>query len=90
MAELHTRLREAREAKGISLGEISGNTRIKLEYLQAMEDGDFSFLPRPYVRMFVKAYAEEVGLDPDEVLAEFDRTFPAEPAPEPAEAPSEG
>lgn len=86
MAELHTRLREAREAKGISLGEISGNTRIKLEYLRAMEDGDFSFLPRPYVRMFVKAYAEEVGLDPDEVLAEFDRTFPAEPE----EAPSEG
>ena len=72
MAELHERLREAREAKGISLGEISGNTRIKLEYLRAMEDGDFSFLPRPYVRMFVKAYAEEVGLDPDEVPAEPD------------------
>lgn len=85
---VHARLREAREAKGISLEEVSRNTRIKLEYLRAIEDGDFSFLPRPYVRMFVKAYAEEVGLDPEEVLAEFDRSFPAEP--EPAEAPSEG
>ncbi|HIE03215.1 MAG TPA: helix-turn-helix domain-containing protein [Candidatus Latescibacteria bacterium] len=86
MAELHIRLKEAREAKGISLEEISGNTRIKPEYLRAMEDGNFSFLPRPYVRMFLKVYAEEVGLDPDEVLAEFDGTFPAEPA----EALSEG
>jgi len=86
---LHQKLKEAREAKEVSLELLSQNTRIRQEYLSAMEEGDFSFLPRPYVRMFVKAYAEEVGLDPGEALAEFDRAFPPEPPPQVEPPPEE-
>ncbi|RKY57753.1 MAG: hypothetical protein DRP95_06650 [Candidatus Latescibacterota bacterium] len=87
---LHQKLKEAREAKGLSLEDLSRDTRIRQEYLEALEEGDFRFLPRPYVRMFVKTYAQEVGLDPEEVLTEFDRAFPPELTSRSEEAPPEG
>ena len=65
------KLRSAREALGLSLEDIASVTRVNLKFLKAIEEGTGPDLPRPYVRAFIKAYAGEVGLDTDELLAEL-------------------
>jgi len=44
------RLREAREAKGLSLEELASQTRIPLRHLQSLEQGDWARLPAPTYR----------------------------------------
>lgn len=64
MSELGQSLREAREAKGLSLEELQEITKIQKRYLIALESGDFKQLPGNfYTRAFIKNYAENVGLD---------------------------
>ncbi|MDB5097275.1 MAG: hypothetical protein JWM80_1696 [Cyanobacteria bacterium RYN_339] len=61
-------LKEAREAQGQTLDEISVRTRITVRHLIALEEGNESDLPEVfYVRGFLKKYAESVGLSPKEV-----------------------
>lgn len=73
------RLREAREARGVSLREIANATKIAIGVLEAIERNDFSKLPGGiFSRAFVRAYAQEVGLDPDEAVAEFLAALPAD------------
>ena len=58
------RLREAREAQGMSLAEIAERTRVPMRHLEGIENSDFSALPSPtYAVGFAKAYARVVGLD---------------------------
>lgn len=58
------RLREAREAQGLSLTEIASRTRIPIRQLEAIESGDYASLPSiTYAVGFAKAYARAVGLD---------------------------
>lgn len=65
-------LRRQREARGVSLREISDSTRISLRYLEALEEGRFDVLPAPvFARGFLREYARVVGLDPDEVVNAF-------------------
>ncbi|MBZ0264976.1 helix-turn-helix domain-containing protein, partial [bacterium] len=53
-------------------------SKISVAYLKRIEDGDWDFLPLPYVRSFMQTYARIVGLDVAEVLSEFDQiTEPA-------------
>lgn len=62
------RLREAREAKGLSLEELASQTRIPLRHLQSLEQGDWARLPAPtYTIGFAKSYASAVGLDRNEI-----------------------
>ena len=73
------RLREARERRGVSLRVIADATKISVRVLQALEDNDISRLPGGiFSRGFVRAYALEVGLDPEETIAEFITRFPVE------------
>lgn len=65
-------LREARNKSGITLQQMASKTRIDLKFLQALDQGDFSFMPEPYVRAFMKEYAKMVGLDENKILAKFD------------------
>ena len=61
-------LREAREQRGISLAEISERTKIRQSVLRAIENDDFEGLPGSVImRGFLKLYAREVGLNPDDV-----------------------
>ena len=54
-------LRLAREARGISLREISEQTRISMRYLEAIESNDYKRLPGGiFNRSFIKAYAKYV------------------------------
>ena len=58
------KLREAREAQGLSLGEIAARTRIPLRQLEAIENSDYASLPSiTYAVGFAKAYARAVGAD---------------------------
>lgn len=57
--ELGEKLRSIREAQGLSIIVVSDITKIQRHYLQAIEDGELSRLPRgPYVRGFVRQYCE--------------------------------
>lgn len=61
-------LREAREQRGISLAQISERTKIRQSVLRAIENDDFEGLPGSVImRGFLKLYAREVGLDPNDV-----------------------
>lgn len=58
------RLRAARLAAGLELGEIAQMTRIPLRLLDAIEQGSFETLPSfTYAAGFVRAYARAVGAD---------------------------
>jgi len=85
-------LKQAREAKGISLAQISDITRIAENYLEAIELGNISILPQAYVRAFVREYASIVGLDPDKTMRLYDEVAPgtstAPAAPPPAAPPT--
>lgn len=58
------KLRDAREAQGLSLSEIAARTRIPLRQLEAIENSDYASLPSiTYAVGFAKAYARAVGAD---------------------------
>src|SRR5262245_37052851 len=77
VGDFGSRLREARERKGVSLREIANATKISVRALEALEKNDISHLPGGiFSRSFVRAYAAEAGLDPDEAVDDFVRQFP--------------
>ncbi len=64
-------LREQREKSGISIEHIAAKTRIDKKFLEAIDQGNFSFLPELYVKAFLKEYARVIGLDEDETIKKF-------------------
>ncbi len=84
MATLGERLRLARERAGLSIGDIAAPTKIQVSLLEAIERDDFERVPGGlFVRGFLRAYAKEVGLDPEAVVADYlDQYEPARPAEE--------
>jgi transcriptional regulator with XRE-family HTH domain len=71
------RLRRERERRGIALASIADRTKIAPTLLASLERGDVSRWPGGiYRRSFIRAYAEAVGLDPDEIAREFFEIFP--------------
>ena len=84
MIDFGGKLRAAREARGVALRQIAATTRISVAALEALERNDISKLPGGiFSRSFVRSYASEVGLDPDEAVREFIDRFGTEPPPEP-------
>jgi cytoskeleton protein RodZ len=81
-------LKVAREKRGVTLRYISSVTKISVAALEALERNDISRLPGGiFSRSFVRSYALEVGLDPDETIERFIAQFPeAAPAPGHAQA----
>ncbi len=65
-------LREAREYCGVSLTQISEETRISLHYLMALEEGEWPLIPFPYLRGYLISYSEGVGMNLEKVLKRFD------------------
>jgi cytoskeletal protein RodZ len=75
-------LRQARERRGISLRQIAATTKISASALDALERNDISRLPGGiFSRAFVRSYAVEVGLDPDETVREFLERFTQDSSP---------
>ena len=65
-------LRRRREALGLDLADIAAALRIKPAYVSALETGYPDQLPGPaYATGFLRAYADHLGLDHEEVLQRF-------------------
>ena len=80
-------LRQAREARGLTLRELAQTTAIRRDYLEALENRALGDLPEAtFARAYLRRYARELGLDPAPLLADFDR--PVQPAPPEPEAPA--
>ncbi len=68
-------LKEGRVGKRMSVTEVSRITRIPVGTLDAMEADRFDDLPgEVFVRGFLKAYAQAVGIAPATVLARYAST----------------
>ena len=65
-------LKKIRREKKIDLGEVANRTKINQDYLVSIEKGDYTFLPHVYVRLFLRAYAVEIGADPDEAVNQLE------------------
>ena len=69
-------LKEKRLLKELSLDDVSKKTKIKLEYLQAIENSDFASLPSAtFAKGFLRNYASFLYLNPDTIVAMFRRDF---------------
>src|SRR5262245_50716377 len=65
-------MRGARERLGWELPAIAAHLRIRLPYLEAIEDGRIADLPgNAYAVGFLRTYAQALGLDPDETARRF-------------------
>ncbi|MBU2542175.1 helix-turn-helix domain-containing protein [Patescibacteria group bacterium] len=66
-------LKEAREARGISLDYLAKKTKISKDFLQALEDCRFKDLPNAevYQKNFIKRYSEVLGVDPEPFLGQY-------------------
>jgi cytoskeleton protein RodZ len=76
------RLRRARERRQISLDEVAEVTRLRLHYLQALENDDLSAMPSAaQARGFLRIYANYLGLRIDELLEGGERRRESQPPP---------
>lgn len=73
MQTLGERLQEARQRLGVTLREAAEFTKIRTDYLQAMEANQFESIPLAdvYKRGFVKVYARYLRLDDEKACADF-------------------
>src|SRR4030095_9581614 len=66
-------LKKLRELKGISLSEISAESRINPKFLNYIESGIFDFQPETYMRSFLKAYAKALDENENQILHDYDK-----------------
>lgn len=79
MIKIGTRLRDVRLKKNLTLSDVSQQTKIRPEFLQAIENGEYEKLPSSsYAQGFVRNYASFLGLPEKEALALFRREFDEE------------
>ena len=77
-------LRSAREHRGKNLEEAARETRVRADYVEALENEDFDALGSDvYVRGFLRSYAKYLGLNAEKVVAAYERVY-ARPKPSPA------
>jgi transcriptional regulator with XRE-family HTH domain len=74
MSELGERLRAAREEKELTLEQVAEETRIPLNYLEALETESLETFTSPvHARGFLRNYADYLGLDLDDILGVYDQ-----------------
>jgi len=70
--EIGNTLREARVRRNLTLQQVEEDTKIRVRYVQAMENEDFDVMPgATYVRGFLRTYSEYLSLDPDVIVDEY-------------------
>jgi cytoskeletal protein RodZ len=66
------KFRQAREAKGISLDDVSNVTKISTRMLQAIEQEHFDQLPGGvFNKGFIRAYAKHLGLNDEDAITSY-------------------
>ncbi len=64
--------KQVRETKGLTIDEVASKTRIRPDFVKALEDGNFAKLPdQVFARGFVRSYARSLGLDEDDAIHRF-------------------
>lgn len=83
--DIGTKLRQARMNRGFSLADISQATKMPSHVLERIETGLFDQLPGGlFTRGYLRAFAREVGLDPEEIVSQYRAHFePRSPEDEP-------
>lgn len=67
-------LREARNRRKVDLSEVEAAIKIRVRYLQAMENEEWDALPGgAYTRGFIRTYASYLGLDGDRLADDYRR-----------------
>jgi cytoskeletal protein RodZ len=70
--DVGTTLRTARERRGLTVNDVSVRTRITVPLIMAIEQNAFEKVPGGiFVRGFLRSYAREVGLDPEDTVSQF-------------------
>lgn len=73
MSSIGNILRTERETQGRTLTEVSKAVYIKTKYLSALEEENFAAIPgEVYVKGFIRAYASYLGVDGEELVAQYD------------------
>jgi len=77
-------LARAREERGLSVEDVSGATRIRAGLIRSIEADQFDPCGGAvYARGHIRGIARFIGIDPEPLVAEFDRSHVEEPAPIP-------
>src|SRR5579885_1384081 len=77
-------LKKEREAKGISLQEISDHTKIGVRLLRALEEEQLDQLPGGiFDKSFLRQYARYLGLNEEHIVAEYQQALGTTPEPQP-------
>jgi cytoskeleton protein RodZ len=70
MSRVAEQLRQAREAKHLTVEQVVEITKIRTDHLRALEAGDFNVFSAPvYIRGFVRSYATLLKLDVPQIMA---------------------
>src|SRR3954451_11094432 len=70
-------LRRERERRGVTLSQISDQTKLSVGILQGLEIDDLSRWPGGiFRRAYTRAYATAVGLDPDLIVRRVEEAHP--------------
>lgn len=78
-SSIGTALRDARESANASIEEVAWRTRIRPEYLRALEDGRYCDLgDTSFVRGYLHSYARTLGIDPSGILDAYEQEFAGE------------
>ncbi len=72
MPSLGEEFRAAREARNLSVSDVSARIHIRSVYLQSLEDEEWTAIAAPvYVRGFIRTYARFLGIDPEHAVATY-------------------
>jgi cytoskeleton protein RodZ len=72
------RLRAAREARKATVYDAARETRIRVDFLESMEQNSFRFVSGgTYIRGMLRTYAGWLGLNPGQIVSEYDRLYGA-------------
>lgn len=64
--------KQVRETKGLTIDDVAAKTRIRTDFVKALEDGNFAKLPEQvFARGFVRSYARSLGLDEEDAINRF-------------------
>ena len=79
-------LKKERERRNISLEEISNFTKIKEDYLKAIEEDKYELLPPAlYIKGYLNGYARYLALDPKDIVLQYQNFLKSLEPPEPVE-----
>lgn len=71
MIEFFENLKQKRIENGIDLGKVAKKTLLNLNILNFIENGEIDKLPKGYRRIYLRRYVKEIGLNPDEVMKDY-------------------